>query len=93
MIFLLWLSRLIPAGVRSEWARLRRKVLASIWAPACQDSSHVGDAGVGVISMRDAPLALPTFVTAQFKRYFDCDRAVRCMLPLGSGRFLHFVVL
>ena len=34
--------RLIPAGVRSEWARLKRG-LASIWAPASQDSSHVGN--------------------------------------------------
>ena len=25
--------------------------------------------------------------------FFDCGRAVRCMLPLGFGRFLHLVVL
>ena len=58
--------RLIPARVRSEWARLKGKGLASTWAPACQDSSHVGNAGVGVTSMRGAPVALPTFATAQF---------------------------
>ena len=29
--------RLIPDRVRSEWAMLKGKVLASIWAPACQD--------------------------------------------------------
>ena len=40
--------RLIPSQVRSEWAWLRGKGLASIWALACQDSSHVGNAGVGV---------------------------------------------
>ena len=57
--------RLIPARVRSEWDRLRRKGLASVWAPACQDSSHVGDAGVGIISMRGAPVALPSFATAR----------------------------
>ena len=86
--------RLIPAGVRNEWARLRRKGLASIWAPACQDSSHVGDAGVGVISMKGAPLALPTFANAaQFRSFFDSGRAVRCRLPLGSGRFMHLVVM
>ena len=84
--------RLIPARVRSEWSRLRRKDLASIWSPASQDSSHVGNAGVGVISLRGAPLSLPTFATAQFKRFFDCGRAVRCMVPLGSGRFMHLVV-
>ena len=62
--------RLIPARVRSEWARLKKKGLASIWAPACQDSSNVGNAGVGVISLRSAPLVLPTFATAQFRRFF-----------------------
>ena len=48
---------------------------------------------MGVVSLRGAPLSLLTFATAQFKRFFDCGRAVRCMLPLGSGRFLHLVVL
>ena len=43
--------------------------------------------------MRGAPLALPTFATAQFKSFFDSGRAVRCMLPLASGRFLHLFVL
>ena len=69
------------------------KGLASICAPACQDSSHVGNAGVGVISVRGAPVALPTFATAQFKRFFDCGQTVRCLLPLGAGRFMHLVVL
>ena len=64
--------RLIPAKVRSEWSRLRRKDLASIWSPASQVSSHVGSAGVGVVSLRGAPLSLPTFATAQFKRFSDC---------------------
>ena len=85
--------RLIPARVRSEWSRLKGKGLTSIWAPACQGSTHVGNAGVGVISLRGAPLARPTFATAQFKMFFDNGRAVRCMLPLGGGRFIHSVVL
>ena len=72
---------------------LRSKGLASVWALACQDSSHVGNAGVGVISLRGAPLALPSFATAQFRSYFDSVRAVRCMLPLGSGRLMHLLVL
>ena len=50
--------RLIPARVRSEWSRLRGKGLSSIWAPASQESSHVGNAGVGVVSLRGAPLCL-----------------------------------
>ena len=39
--------RLIPARVRSEWARLKGKGVASLWAPASQGSSHVGHAGSG----------------------------------------------
>ena len=64
-----------------------RKGLASVWAPASQDTSHVGHAGVGVVSLRSAPLSLPTFAAVQCERLFDCGRAVRCMLPLGCGRF------
>ena len=85
--------RLIPARVCSEWSRLRGKGLSSIWGPASQDSSHVGNAVVGVVSLRGAPLALPTFATAQFKSFFDCGRVVRCMLPLASGWFLHLFAL
>ena len=85
--------RLIPARVRSEWARLRKRELASLWASAFQGSSHVGNAGVGVISIRGAPVALPAFATAQFKWFFDCGRAVRCMLPLVFGKLMHLVVL
>ena len=34
------------------------------------------------------------FATAQFELFFfDCGRAVRCVLPLGCGRFMHLVVL
>ena len=63
--------RLIPARVRSEWARLRCRKIASIWAPASQESSHVGHAGVGVVSLRGAPLSLPSFATARFQSFFD----------------------
>ena len=80
------------ARVRGEWSRLRKKGFSSIWAPACQDSSHVGNAGVGVVSLRGAPPALPTFATAQFKSFFDCGRAVRCLLSLGAGRFVHLFI-
>ena len=85
--------RLIPASVRGEWSRLRKKGLASVWAPASQDSSHFGNAVVGVVSLRGAPISLPTFATAQFGRFFYCGRALRCLIPLGSGRFMHLVVL
>ena len=84
---------LIPARVRGEWARLRRRGLGSIWAPACQETSHVGNAGVGVVSLKGAPLALPTFASAQFQRFFDCGGAVGACFPMGWGRFLNLVVL
>ena len=80
--------RLIPARVRGEWSRLRRGGVSSIWAPACQETSHVGNARVVC-----ALLSLPSFATAQFQRFFDCGRAVRCLLPLGRCRFLNLVVL
>ena len=87
--------------------------MTTVWAPASQESSHVGHAGVGVVSLPTSATAqsasqesshvghagvgvvsLPTSATAQFKLlFFDCGRAVRCMLPLGCGRFLHLVVL
>ena len=79
--------RLIPARVRSEWARLRSKGVASVWAPASQDSSHVGNAGVGVVSLRGAPLSLPTSATVQLKRFFDCGRVV------GSYIWLFYMVI
>ena len=56
-------------------------------------SSHVDNAGVGVVSLRGAPLSLPSIATVQFQRFFDCGRVVRCVLPLGAGRFMHLVVL
>ena len=84
---------MIPARVRSEWSRLRVRDFLLFWAPASQDSSHVGNAGVGVVSLRGAPLALPTFATAQFKSFFDSGRAVWYLLPLGAGRFMHLFVL
>ena len=30
--------------------------------------------------LRGAPVAMPTFGTAQFQRFFDCGRAIRCLL-------------
>ena len=72
---------------------LGSKGLSSIWAPASQESSHVGNAGVGVVSLRGAPLALPSFATVQFKSFFDCGRAVRCMFPLAAGRLMHLFVV
>ena len=79
--------------MRSEWARLRGKVLATIWAPASQDSSHVGNAGIGVLSLRDAPVAMPTFATAQFKFFLSVVVPLGVSFPLVVVGFMHLVVL
>ena len=82
-------QRLIPAQVRSEWATLRWKGLATVWVPA----SHVGHAGVGVVSLRGALFSCPPSLLRSSSVLFDCGRAIRCMLLLECGRFLHLVVL
>ena len=94
LTFLLLLSIVwFLLGLEGEWARLRARGASSVWSPASQESSHVGHGGVGVVSLKGAPLSLPTSATAQFRRFFDCGRALRCVLPVDSGRFLHLVVL
>ena len=85
--------RLIPARVRSEWAGLRRKGIHSVWAPAFQEGSHVGHAGVGIVSLRGAPVSMPSFATSAFRQFFELGRLVRCVLPLGNGRVMHLVVV
>ena len=85
--------RLIPARVRSAWAGLRRKGIHSVWAPASQEGSHVGHAGVGVVSLKGAPISMPSFATSAFRQFFDLVRLVRCVLPLGLGRVMHLVVV
>ena len=74
--------RLIPARVRSEWSRLRGKLPLMLVMRGLVSSVCVA-----------LPFAFPTFATAQFKSFFDCGRAVRCMLPLAAGRFIHLVFL
>ena len=49
---------------------------------------------VGVVSLRGAPAAVSTCATAQFRRFFECGRAlIKCLLLLGSGWFMNLVVL
>ena len=85
--------RLVSARARSEWRRLRDRSVSSIWSPASHELSAEGNAGVGVVSLRGAPLALPTFATPGFQRFFELGRAVRCLIPLGCRRLMHLVVL
>ena len=70
--------RLVSARARSEWRRLRDRSIPSIWSLASQELSVVGNAGVGEVSLKGAPSALPTFATPGF---------------LGCRRFMHLVVL
>ena len=72
---------------------LRGKDISSVWSPASQEFSAVGNAGFGVVSFRGAPLALPTFATPGFERFFGLGGAVRCLVLLGCRRFMHLVVL
>ena len=46
-----------------------------------------------VLSVCGWPLLLYLFATSQFEVFFDLGRAVRCLLPLGAGRFMHLFVL
>ena len=78
--------RLIPSRIRSICHQLRNSWYQSVWAPACQDQV----ARVGVVSLGGAPLAFPTFATSDFKEYF---RALRVILPTGTGRVVHFFVV
>ena len=52
--------RLIPAGVRSEWSRLRKKGLASVWALACQDYTRLVLSACGVLPFLFLLLLLPS---------------------------------
>ena len=85
--------RLIPARARSVGHQLRKAGFHSVWAPACQDSVPGGHAGVGVVSLGGAPLALPSFVTPEFREFFRLGRALRTTLPTGKGGVVHLFVV
>ena len=67
-----------------ETAIFKAKGISSAWASASQESTHVGDAEVDVVSLEGAPLTLATIATAQCRGFFDQERAVRacCRLVL-----------
>ena len=85
--------RLIPARARSVGHQLRRAGFHSVWAPACQDTIPGGHAGVGVVSLGGAPLALPSFVTPEFREFFRLGRVLRTTLPTGKGGVVHLFVV
>ena len=84
---------LVPARARSEGKRLLHAGVLSVWAPASLEGGHVGHAGVGVVSLRGAPISMPTFATVGFSEFFHLGRALRCHLPIPGGRIIHLVVV
>ena len=72
---------------------LRKVGMNSGWTLANQESSHVGAARVGVVSLRGASLALPSTATTQFQAVFHTGGALMCVLPVGGARVIHLVVL
>ena len=62
-----------PFWARSVCHQLRKVGYQSVWSLACQDEV-VGHAGVCVVSLGGAPLALLSFVSPQFKEFFRLGR-------------------
>ena len=62
--------RLVPARAGSEGKRLLQAGVRSVWAPASLEAGHVGHAGVGAVSLRGAPVSLPSIATVGFSEFF-----------------------
>ena len=85
--------RLVPARARSEGKRLLQAGIRSVWAPASLEGRHVGQAGVGVVSLSGAHISLPSIATFGFSEFFQLGRVLRCHLPVSGGRVVHLVVV
>ena len=46
-----------------------------------------------MVSLRGAPISLPTFATVGFSEFFHLGRALRCHLPISRCRIIHLVVV
>ena len=75
--------KLIPSRAKSICHQLWKAGYQSVWAPACQDQIAGGHAGVVVVSLDCAPVALSTCATSAFKEFFRLGRALRTTLPSG----------
>ena len=49
--------------------------------------------GLVLLASEGALLDLPTFATPGFAKFFGLGRAIRCLVPLDFGKFMHLVVL
>ena len=56
-------------------------------------SAHVGHAGVGLVSLRGAPLLRATSATHEFREWVRFGRVLRSVISVGSGRVVHVVVV
>ena len=48
---------------------------------------------LGVVSLRGAPISMPSFATVGFSDFFQLGRVLRCPLPVAGGRVVHLVVV
>ena len=85
--------RSIPSRARSICRQLRKAGYQSVCSPACQDQVAGSHVGVGVVSLGDAPLSLPSFATPEFQEFFRLGRVFRTTLPMGKGGVVHLFVL
>ena len=72
---------------------MRAAGILSVCAPACQEGSHFGHAGVSVFSLKGAPLSLPFFATSAFREFFSLGRLIRCVLLVGEENVMHLVAV
>ena len=70
--------RLNPARVQVSGLPCVEGVF-TVWAPASQEGSHVGHAGVGIVSLKGAPIAMPSFATGAFQRYLPWSAGFECL--------------
>ena len=57
--------------------------MTSIWSRACQNASHVGAAGIGLVCLKGAPVST---ATTEFERYWDVGRAFTLYLAHRLGQ-------
>ena len=61
--------RLIHDRVRDVVSRMRKAGFSCVWSPASQDTSHVGAAGDGVVSLWSVAAPVPTIATPELQSF------------------------
>ena len=78
---------LVSARVRSEWRRLRDRKISSIWSPASQELSVVGNAGVGEIVSRVLHWPCLLLLLLGFRGFLVLEGQFRCLVPFRLSSF------